>query len=309
MSDFPTQVYALSAAARELRLTLLDNQAKVSWVDAYSHTHLLEEWKALREEYRRMLDESESAATKLATALNAYVSLQEYMDDPTLLDDFIEELEGLDETLSNMNFSQDDDFRSLKSSFEKLSIDINLLLKVHTAPVEDQTSASREASTRSPQVPVWPFKSFAIYAIELMKWWKAMNAIATQYLSRFMWGRGDHVAHASPTRTGPMRAETTSASGNSAGVAGIQAMPAVLQLIDRNLETQSSLSRVALVDIKDKLAHEIRTYLTALRNSRSNATPETQLALRNATRRVTSSTGSWRERANALTEGYAKVPK
>lgn len=109
------------------------------------------------------------------------------------------------QTLSNMNFCQDDDFRSLKSSFEKLSIDINLLLKAHTAPVEDQTSASREAFTRSPQVPVWPFKSFAIYAIELMKWWKAMNAIATQYLSRFGWGRGDHVAQASPTRTGPVR--------------------------------------------------------------------------------------------------------
>ncbi len=49
MSDFPAQVYALSAAARELRLTLLDNQAKVTWIDACSHTHLLEEWKALRE--------------------------------------------------------------------------------------------------------------------------------------------------------------------------------------------------------------------------------------------------------------------
>ncbi|TFK88633.1 hypothetical protein K466DRAFT_585386 [Polyporus arcularius HHB13444] len=290
MSDFPPQVYALSAAARELRLTLLDNQAKVSWVDACSHTHLLEEWKALREEYRMMLDESESAATRLATAMNAYVALQEYMDDPTLLDDFIEELEGLDETLSNMNFCQDDDFRSLRSRFEKLSNDINLLLRAHTAPVEDQTNASREAFTRSPQVP-------------------AMNAIATQYLSRFVWGRSDHVAHANSTRTGPIRAETTNASGKPPGGAGIQAMPAVLQLIDKNLETQSRLSRVALVDIKDKLAHEIRTYLTALRNSRSNASPETQLALRNATRRVTSSTGSWRERANALTEGYAKVPK
>ena len=49
MSDFPAQVHALSAAARELRLSLLDNQAKISWIDAYSHTHLLEKWKEFRE--------------------------------------------------------------------------------------------------------------------------------------------------------------------------------------------------------------------------------------------------------------------
>ncbi|KAI0715874.1 hypothetical protein C8T65DRAFT_738313 [Cerioporus squamosus] len=308
MSDFPAQVHALSAAARELRLSLLDNQAKVSWIDASSQTHLLEGWKGLREEYRKMLDESESAATRLATAMNTYVGLQEYMDDPSMLDDLVEEFEGLNETLKNMSFGQDDDFSRLKKSFERLGQDIDLLLKAHSAPPEDQVSASRDALTRSPQEPVWAFKPFTTCSIKLMTWWKAMQVIASQYLTRFVWGRSDHINRAN---SAPMRPTTTSVLPNakSTGFTGIRAMPAVLQLMENNLETQKSLSRVVLVDMKDKLVHEIQTYLTALRNAQSSASPENQLALRNATRRVTSSTESWRERSKALTDGYAKSPK
>lgn len=78
----------------------------------------------------------------------------------------------------------------------------------------------------------------------------------------------------------------------AAGVTGIQAMPAVLQMIRNNLETQKRLSRIVLAEMKDKvrsltydicsryahaggdkLAHEIQTYLTALRNTQAVASP------------------------------------
>ncbi|RPD70948.1 hypothetical protein L226DRAFT_615878 [Lentinus tigrinus ALCF2SS1-7] len=304
MSDFPTQVHALSTAARELRLLLLDNQATISWIDAYCHSHLLERWKGIREEYRKMLDEGESAATRLATSMNTYVGLHEYMGDSSMLEDLIEEFEGL---------SKDDDLGNLKGSLERLGQDIDVLLKAHTPPVEHPVSASGAAFTRSSQEP-------------------AMHAIANQYLSHWVWGRSDRVIRttsSSAPMTGPMRAETTSGleSGKPAGVTGIQAMPAVLQLAEKNLETQKSLSRAVLVEMKDKvrspengmydmltkdpaqLAYEIQTYLTASRNAQAVASPENQLALRNATRRVTSSTDTWRERAKLLTDGYAKAPK
>ncbi|RPD60421.1 hypothetical protein L227DRAFT_600957 [Lentinus tigrinus ALCF2SS1-6] len=295
MSDFPTQVHALSTAARELRLLLLDNQATISWIDAYCHSHLLERWKGIREEYRKMLDEGESAATRLATSMNTYVGLHEYMGDSSMLEDLIEEFEGLSKSLTNMHFCQDDDLGNLKGSLERLGQDIDVLLKAHTPPVEHPVSASGAAFTRSSQEP-------------------AMHAIANQYLSHWVWGRSDRVIRttsSSAPMTGPMRAETTSGleSGKPAGVTGIQAMPAVLQLAEKNLETQKSLSRAVLVEMKDKLAYEIQTYLTASRNAQAVASPENQLALRNATRRVTSSTDTWRERAKLLTDGYAKAPK
>lgn len=50
-------------------------------------------------------------------------------------------------------------------------------------------------------------------------------------------------------------AESTSsmATGRSASVTGIQAIPAVLQFVQGNLDLQRSMSRMVLVEMKDKV--------------------------------------------------------
>ncbi|KAI0716971.1 hypothetical protein C8Q76DRAFT_783767 [Earliella scabrosa] len=79
--------------------------------------------------------------------------------------------------------------------------------------------------------------------------------------------------------------------------------------IQRNLDKQGELAKIVLSDTKEKLETEIGAYLSAIRKARDNASPENQLARRNAHQRIVSASAKWKERARLLEYEYARKAK
>ncbi|KAI0687470.1 hypothetical protein C8Q76DRAFT_788325 [Earliella scabrosa] len=318
MTDLSARVDALTNAARAVRIQLVDNWHKIIRIDTISDSQHLTKWAALRDTFQKLVNDSESSAAVLAGTIKSYLVFHPYLEDSRALDDLIVEFEALDRRLPTLRFSGDETFVLLSSTLEDLRVELqtndgsvqaqNAVRKAQSEVValEEELEEARKKANRARESTrnVLPFAVVSYFG-RVSGLWSLHRSAASdkaevQRLTQEVEQASERLSSAR-IKLGAVERDLNDVNGNGISL--------VLQDMQKNLAKMRELLNSIWNELIQKLTSEIQTYLAAARKGLANASPQDQLAFRNAAKRIASSSAAWKEAATILIDGYAKAMK
>ncbi|KAI0687503.1 hypothetical protein C8Q76DRAFT_759719 [Earliella scabrosa] len=313
-SPFLTQVNTSTRLAREIRHTLVDEQLQLARIEDKSESTLVPRLSEALQTFERLIYAAESAAVRLSTTINSYVTLHKHLGDSRAVSDMTDEFVALLKHISSLRYNPDGEFLSLILALEKLGSDMNAALGEGDARRQQQVKDAKSEVTRLEE------QLDALHTPRMKKGTRAprdgqRNFILALFASLLsLWrlsgkAKSQSAAVAELSRKLETAKTTLTVVQTQFNACSVEALVASTRGVQRKLEDLRGLLKAILTDVADKLEAEMRTYVGAAQRCKSQATRENQLALRSAAKRISSSSATWKERALILRDSFAKASK
>ncbi|EIW58140.1 uncharacterized protein TRAVEDRAFT_47318 [Trametes versicolor FP-101664 SS1] len=345
--DCATTIYGLASDVRNTHKAFDETHRQILRIpDQLKPPRLSSEWHIFSEQYNNIIHSSDSAATGVASNINVYLSLQgEIGEEDT--DDMIEELAALIKDLAkvptDMSAACTDLKRRLESCLRELT-GAPASGGQGTPPAATNSATSKTQDQVKPtnlRQRAWGRMSNALAALQQIDQSKgSLNARSQSYakdqsLSSNVQSRTPQAPHEVPEGGSASLTDAQNAPQPTAPTYIDGALVKSIQDIIASLEKQTNKFR-AFADAAKHLENELNAYQSAFQAVKIYPTPvsaflasstttaedcttaplvwgtrsqEKRTALQNMHTRVGASARLWRELANVLTDGYARLQK